>query len=188
MVDFAIAVPKNAAVGGHYAAVFVQTVPPASAGATILSRVDRVASLYYLAVGGNLDAQGQVLALDVPWLQPASPVQAAVRVRNTGNVHFQVNTTSQLSTPFGKAGPPVTVRGEILPGTTRRLDIKLPAPYPIGLYKVDVTVKYLGKTVHQSHWLFMVPKLTFIIVSLTVLALVVFGVVRVVRKLRRRNE
>lgn len=182
---YKVAVPLGAAVGGHYAAIFVQTIPPANAGAAIINRVDRVASIFYLAVGGSLDKRGDVLPLSVPWLQTLPPVEAGARLHNSGNVHFLTEGTAQLSSPFGSVGHQITFRGEVLPGTTRRFDIQLPSASPIGLYKVNVSLNYLGKTVHQSRWMLLVPMLTLIIVGATLLLLVVMIIVWLVRRRRR---
>lgn len=186
-LPYTITVPAGAAVGGHYAAVFIETIPPPNPpGSAHLNRVDRIGSLFYLAVGGGLHTDGNVLGLTVPFLQSESPVTGTVRVQNTGNVHFQVTTSAQLSSPFGKVGKPVEARGEVLPSTTRLFNVALDASSPIGLYKVSVTVSYLGKSVTQSRWMLLVPRLTFIIVSATLILVLVLGFWRLMRRSRRR--
>jgi hypothetical protein len=183
-VPYTVTAPANAAVGGHYAAVFVETVPPPNPGGTRIARIDRIGSLFYLAVEGALEQRGEVLALDLPWLQSTPPIDTALRVRNAGNVHFAVEGTLQLASPFGKVGKPVPVRGEILPGTTRRLARELASQSPIGLYKVTASVKYLDQAVERSGWVLLMPRLTFIIISSTVMLLLISGFVWLVRRRR----
>jgi len=187
-LSYTITVPPGAAVGGHYAAVFIETIPPPpTPGSARINRIDRVGSLFYLAVGGGLHSGGMVLPLTVPLLQSQSPVIGSLSVKNTGNVHFQADVQAQLSDPFGKVGKPMAERGEVLPSTTRRFDISLPSSSPIGLYNVSVTVRYLDKSVTQSHWMLLMPRLTFIIVSTTLLAALIMGFWQVMRRTRRRH-
>ena len=184
--NYTLTAPKGATVGGHYAAVFIQTIPPAHAGAAIINRVDRIGSLFYITISGALHEHGNLLPLTVPWLQSAPPIAADVRLTNTGNNHFLVQGSAQLTGLFGnKAGNAVQWRGEVLPGTTRRFALALPESAPIGVFKVSVAVTYLGHTAHQSHWLLLVPRLTFIIVSATILLLLVAAFWVLMRKLRR---
>ncbi len=184
--SYTIVVPPTAVVGGHYAAVFVETVPPPGKGGTFISRVERIGSLFYLAVAGDLKRSGSVLPLSADWLQALSPIKSTLRVRNDGNVHFLAEGTAQLSTPFGEVGTPEQFRGEVLPGTTRRFALALPAGSPIGLYKVSVKASYLNTTKDMSRWVLLVPRLTFIIVSGTLVLLIALGFVAVVRRARRR--
>jgi hypothetical protein len=53
--EVTIDVPENAEAGGHYAAVFLQTAPPASEGNTSVSSVGRIASLLLINVPGEVD-------------------------------------------------------------------------------------------------------------------------------------
>jgi hypothetical protein len=185
-VAYGLIVPKTASVGGHYAAVFAETVPPPGHGGAFISRVERVGSLFYVSITGDLKRSGSVLPLSAPWLQSLSPVGVTLRLRNSGNVHFLAEGTAQLSTPFGKAGKAEAFRGEVLPGTTRRFDLSLPAGSPIGLYNVTAKVTYLGRTEERSRWVLLVPKVTFMIVSATVLLLLVLGFWGLMRRARRR--
>ncbi|HUD11021.1 MAG TPA: hypothetical protein VMS08_01300 [Candidatus Saccharimonadia bacterium] len=184
--NYSISTPKEATVGGHYASVFVETIPPSNSQSAQIQRITRVGSLFYLTVSGALVQHGSLLPLQVPLLQSTSPITADLRLSNSGNVHFMVTASASLSTPFGKVGNPLDFRGEVLPDTTRRFSISLPVKSPIGLYKVTVNVNYLGRNVVQSHWMLLVPVITFAIVSGTILLLLVLGLWMIVRKARRR--
>ena len=184
-VPYTVTAPRTASVGGHYGAVFVETVPPPGKGGAFISRIERVGALFYLNVAGATHTQGSVRPLDVPWLQSLPPVGATLRVHNGGNVHFLAEGTAQLATPFSNTGKSVQFRGEVLPGTTRRFDLKLAAPSPIGFYKVTAKVQYLGKTETVSHWTLLMPRATFLIVSGTLLFVLVLGFWGLMRRVRK---
>jgi len=184
--NYTLTVPKAAVVGGHYAAVFVETVPPPAKGGAIISRVERLGSIFYIAVTGQLHKHGSILPLAASRLQMLPPVHADLRVKNDGNVHFLAEGNTQLSTPFGNVGKPVNFKGEVLPGTTRKFGLDLPATTPIGLYKATATVRYLDQTTTVSRWVVLMPRPTFIIVSGTVLLLLGLGFWQLLRRRRKR--
>ncbi len=176
VVQYTITAPNTATIGGHYTAIFAETVPPPNPGGTRIARVDRVGSLLYLAVGGQLHPAGQVLPLDAHWLQPLSPITAGLRIHNTGNVHFVAYGTAWLSGLFGGQTKPAPFKGEVLPGTIRRFGLKLPTAAPIGVYKLTAEANFNGQTVTQSHWVVLLPRLTFIIIGLTILLMAVLAI------------
>ena len=137
---------------------------------------------------GDLQRRGSVTGLSVPALQHVGPVQAALRLKNDGNVHFRAEGTAQLASPFGDIGRPLPFKGEVLPGTTRKFDIKLPATTPIGLYRVTATVKYLDRTEIISHWTLLMPQVTFYILSGTLLLLVSLLAFKLVSRAKRRHR
>jgi hypothetical protein len=185
VVNYTITPPKTATVGGHYLTIFAETVPPASPGGTRIARIDRIGMLMYLAVGGNLQKAGELKPLDAPWLQSVAPIRAAVRVVNTGNTHFPVEGTAQLKNIFGgSVGKPVPLKGTVLPQTTRKFSLQLSSPKPIGLYRVVAKVTYLDQTKEAAGWVLLVPKLTFLIVSGSLLLLLVGGFIWLVRRRR----
>jgi hypothetical protein len=190
-VPYSITAPVGASVGGHYAALFAETVPPAPKGGAVVARIDRVGALFYIAVGGDVHPSGSVVGLSMPWYIAVSPITAELRLKNDGNSHYSADVTTQLETPFGKAGHPYAMRGEVLPSTTRRFDLSLPAPMPVGLYKLTATATYLSKTQSVSSWVVVMPTITLVILITTVaiigLLLLWWALRRLGRQRRRRG-
>jgi hypothetical protein len=185
---YTIAVPKNAVVGGHYAAVFIQTVPPVVSGGAMVTEIQRVGTLFYMTVSGNLINTGNLLPLEVPWLQSTPPVSASLRLTNTGNVHFLAQGTAELYSPFGKVvGSQVAFKGEVLPDTTRLFDLHLPESSPIGVFRVTANVNYLGNNMQESRWMLLIPKITFLIIAATLLLILVLGFWGFMHRIRRRK-
>lgn len=186
-VAYTITVPADASLGGHYGAVFAETIPPQPKGGALVARVDRVGSLFYLAVGGDLRASGGIKDFQVPLFQAVSPVTGTLRLANTGNVHYSADVSAQLWSPFGKVGRAQELRGEVLPSTTRRFNISLPSSAPIGLYNVKVTVNSMGRLDKIDRWMLLMPKLTFAILSATLLLVLSIIVWSLWRKLKKRR-
>jgi hypothetical protein len=184
--NYLVRVPKGAAIGGHYAAIFVQTVAPPATG-TYISRIERLGVIFYMAIGGNLTQSGGLSSFQLPWLQFTSPVVNNFAIRNSGNVHFLAQAQSQLYTPFGRVGTPVQTEGEVLPDTTRRFNMALKTGSPIGLYKVKTTISYLGQTKVETGWTLLIPEMTLIIVLISV-ALIVVGLIWLAIRRRRSKR
>jgi hypothetical protein len=145
-VPYTILAPPTATPGGHYAAVFIETVPPNTPGATIIRRVQNIGSLFYISVSGNLIKQGSIIGLSAPWLQLNPPITADLRVKNTGNVHFAVEGQYYLANIFGHKTKPGSFRGEVLPGTTRAFPISIVPDSSIGIYKLTSEAVFLEQT------------------------------------------
>ncbi len=180
-VPYTLTAPLTAAIGGHYAAVFVETVPPTGVKGTYISRIQRLGSIFYITVKGQVDEQGSVTGFTASPLQFSTPLSADLRVKNNGNVHFLAEGTLQLSTAFGKSGAPVAFHGEVLPGTIRHYSLKIPSS-PIGIYHLTATVKYLGHTETHSRYILVMPFLTLLIIVSTLAILVGLLIVLIRRR------
>ncbi len=185
-LPYTIRVPASAAIGGHYVAVFAETVPKLGPG-TAIARVQKLGSLFYIGVAGAVTRDGSVASFTAAWLQPGSPLTASLRVRNAGNVHFAASGDARVTDIFGKEMSKGVFKGEVLPGTTRRFDLALAAPGPVGLYKIAVTPHYLdanGPTLSQ--WVFIMPTLTVIIILATIGLVAALYLGMLTRRLRRQ--
>ncbi|MBC7644774.1 MAG: hypothetical protein H7123_06585 [Thermoleophilia bacterium] len=118
-----VAVPANASPGGHYAAVQVVPVPPATAGVKVSARITE---LVLLSVDGAVrhDLAASIKpAGHVAW---STPVRWHVRLHNGGNVHQLVVPTLRVDPLIGRrvrvTGKPIV----IFPGETRILDLRAP--------------------------------------------------------------
>ena len=183
-VPYTVSVPVTATVGGHYAAVFVETVPPAASPGSAIVPVKRIGSIFYLTVAGELVEQGDIESFDVPFLQISSSVTGSLRIKNSGNVHFPVRATTELQPIF--VGEPAKLNsfGEVLPGTVRKFGLHIDTK-PIGLYRMVTTIQRLGETEIISKMILVVPLPTLIIVSSTALLLAVLTFFLLGRKAHR---
>jgi hypothetical protein len=167
-VPYTIHVPATATIGGHYVAVFAETVPKVGVGNAI-ARIQKLGSLFYINVSGAVTRDGSIASFKVPWLQNSAPLTATLRMKNSGNVHYAASGEVTVTDLFGKNKAKTVFKGEVLPGTTRRFDLPLNVTGAIGIYKIAVTPHYLeanGPTL--SHWVLQIPLLTLVIILGTV--------------------
>jgi len=103
-VAVVITAPADMEPGGHYAALFFETVPSENEeGVTISTRIP---SLFYITVPGVTDADivisAEIVSLILPGFIEKGPVEARIAVQNMGNVHLTIAAKAYFSDLFGK--------------------------------------------------------------------------------------
>jgi hypothetical protein len=173
-VGYAVGVPVSAEPGGRYISLFASTDTGAQVG-DIKSR-QRIASMLYITVIGDVTRSGNLVSLSSPWVVGGESEWGAT-IQNTGSTHFRSRYNIQIKNLIGSD---VITRSSgnalILPGTIRAVSDKLPMPKIPGLYKV-VYVIGLGDTpaVTETRFLLYIPPIAmfafFMFIALIVFAL-----------------
>lgn len=156
-IAYTVTVPKKAKSGGHYAVLFAETQPKQSEG-TQVARKKRVGSLLYVTVNGDLINSGSLEGWDAKLWQKNKPISTSFRVKNDGNVHFQVNSQVTFSNIFNKPRFQLNQEQFVLPGTTRRISANMEKAPFIGIYRVKGSVTFLDKREElASKWVVLLP-------------------------------
>jgi hypothetical protein len=137
-VTYDIAVPLGAEPGGQYISIFASTDSEQQQGA-ITSR-QRIASLIYITVDGDVTRNGVFLSLSHPWLAGDSTDWSA-SIQNQGTTHFRSRYAVEVRSLIGNS---LVAKSDgealILPGTIRRISDGLPLPAFPGVYRVTYSV------------------------------------------------
>lgn len=103
-VEVIIAAPADIEPGGHYAALFFETVPSVNEEGVSIST--RIPSLFYITVPGvteaDIIANAEIVSLILPGVVEKGPVDVGVVVRSSGNVHLTIAAKAYFSDLFGK--------------------------------------------------------------------------------------
>lgn len=154
--SFRLGVPLTAEPGGRYLSLFVSTDTKTDDGG-VRSR-QRVASLIYLNVLGDVSRSGHLISLSSPWVVAKASTWSAA-IRNSGTTHFRSRHHVSVKNIFTH-DEIVSATGDdlILPGTVRAVVGELPTPPLPGVYQVVHTVG-LGDTpaVTETRLLFYLP-------------------------------
>lgn len=141
-IPYTITVPKNTGAGGYYATIFAETADKGSAGVITKKRVGMIV---YLRVSGSAKEAGSIDSWNVGWIQDA-PLQADVKIANSGSVHFKANVHVTVSDLFGSQKFSYERDPEILPQKLRDIPVSWENGASYGLFKVGGEVTYLNKT------------------------------------------
>jgi hypothetical protein len=206
-VPFTITVPSYAGPGGHYAAIFLSTVPPkATAGGSSVSIASKIGSLILVKIAGEIKESAELTEFSTGAKSYSSlPVDFSIRVNNTGNVHLKPMGTITVKNMFGSIAGKVAVNnngGNVLPGQTRKYDaqwVKNPNAtgsktfwgkyrdqrenYAFGKYTADLVLAYgtAGLTLAGSTSFWVIPW-NIILVNLLIVIIVVVILYFVIKK------
>lgn len=180
-VTFNIGVPLTAELGGRYISLFASTATD-SVDNNVNSR-QRIASLLYITVLGNVTRAGHLVSLSSPWAISGES-KWSMAIQNTGTTHFRSRYTVNIHNVLGH-DTSTSASGDalILPGTVRSIADTLPLPPFPGLYKYIYTIG-LGDTpaVIETRLVLYVPPGFMIVGSLAIIVLISLFVRKRARK------
>lgn len=143
---FSIAVPENAEPGGHFAAIFWGTTPPAQTENSEVSVGAKVGILVLLKVSGEVKEGGGLVEFGVDESLPfheSLPVTLFYRFRNTGGDRIKPEGTIAIKNMFGMTVKTFSANpseGNVLPLAVRRYEVPWGEPLkddaPSGFFSV----------------------------------------------------
>lgn len=180
-IPIAVAVPANAAPGGHYAAILVGTKPPTEAND--LSQVQTaqfVTSLFFVRIAGDVIEDGDIREFTAEKAIVKKPEASLfMRFENTGNVHVQPQGDIKIYNMWGKERGYIPINqqthfGNVLPNSIRKFSFTWTGDtgtYDMGRYKAIATLGYGedGKKFVTSTTYFWVIPYTTILVTVVIL-------------------
>lgn len=128
-IPFSVRVPKDADAGGHFAAIFMSTVPP-STKAGELAVGAKIGMLILLRVSGDIKEGGGVLSLslkDGGYFVTSLPVDFVYRFSNSGNDRVNPTGTLSVRNIIGYKTEELNANqslGNVLPKSVRRFEVK----------------------------------------------------------------
>ncbi len=124
-VPVTINTPSDADPGGHYAAVFFTTSPPADGQVRIASKIG---TLLLAQVSGDIQESGSITEFNTVSNKKGFtrlPVKYYTIFRNTGNIHLRPTGAITITNMFGKEQVKLTfnsANGATLPNSSRRYE------------------------------------------------------------------
>lgn len=193
-IHYKITVPENAPGGGQYAAITVGSDERDSGGnsGVNIKNIYEMASIIYAKVSGDIVRGGEIQKNEMPGFVTALPIRMGAMLTNDGNIHETAEIKlvvknflngSQLYPEDGSEG---VVEEVIMPETSRYVERSVDNISPLGLYEVTQSVSYLGQNSSMTQLVVACP-IWFMVMILVVIGVIVYGIVRVVKK-HRHNK
>lgn len=178
-VRYTLTVPADAAPGGHYGVLFVETQPkPPTTGGNAVVRKKRVGAIIYATVQGTYRTGGKQDSLDLPFLQLSPPLTATLKTSNDGNTDFLDSVSFRVSDIFGSLKYEEKKDYPILPQTARKMELQWKDAASFGIYKVDISSKFLDQSHNSSGFVLIVPAWALGIIAALIVGGVAYLVVR----------
>ena len=128
-VQYTISVPQDADAGGHFAAIFLSTVPPATQDGQV-SVGAKVGMLVLLKVTGNVKEQGGLLTFvlkESKKVLTSLPVDFVYRFKNDGNDRVKPEGEIVIKNMLGAEVAHLDANkalGNVLPASVRRFEVR----------------------------------------------------------------
>lgn len=128
-IPFYVNVPKDAGVGGHFAAIFWGTNPPKTAGSGQVAVGGKIGLLVFLKVRGDIVEKGEIIefkSLSDKKLYTSLPVDFFYRFENSGNDRTKPAGETVIRNTFGgttETIPANEKQGSVLPESVRKFYI-----------------------------------------------------------------
>lgn len=181
-ITFSIGVPVTSEPGGRYLAMFASYDTASSSSDATISR-QRVGSLLYITVSGDVTRNGSLVSLNSPSYIGGGQPQWSMFVQNSGSTHFRSRYSVSVENLIGGSSvATMTGNSLILPGTVKQIIDNIPLPKLPGIYKVNYTVG-LGDTpaVVETRYIIYIPTVV-LVVGLTAVILIISLLTQKVRK------
>jgi hypothetical protein len=196
-VPYSVVIPKDADSGGHFAAIFLSTVPPSTKDSQV-SVGAKVGMLVLLKVTGNVTEKGGLLTFilkEEKKVLTSLPINFVYRFKNDGNDRVKPEGQITIKNMFGVMTASIDANqamGNILPKSIRRYEVHygekegpaVSAPFfeqvkfqmdnfAFGLYFADLDLKFGNQgTAHSSLTYFMFPwQLLTVVLVIALLAI-----------------
>jgi hypothetical protein len=185
-VAFIVSVPLQSEPGGRYLSMFVSNNTTTSGNG--LNYRQRIASLLYITVTGDVSREGHLLSLTSPWFITSDSIWS-VALQNTGTTHYKSRYNVQIVNLLGGREVVSSELGEslILPGSVRSISSKMPLPNLPGVYKAVYTIG-LGDNPAQIETRYILYTPTLFIVTLTIILAAAFIWLRFRKKIFKKNQ
>lgn len=150
-IPFFVDIPKDAAPGGHFAAILISTEPPPEDGQMAVRTSQVVTSLFFVRVDGDVTEAGSIREFTVTDnIVPTPETNFKLRFENKGNVHLQPRGDILITNMWGKERGTIPINnqtnfGNVLPDSIREFNFSWkgePSLADIGRYKAIVTLAF----------------------------------------------
>lgn len=207
-VPVIIKVPEDAEPGGHYAVIFWSSAPPDEKGG--VSIVTRVGALVLLEVSGDMVDSAEIVEFKAPTkFFTHLPVTFTYNLKNDGNTYVLPDGKVVIKNIFGKTAATLEANptaSHVLPDKTRTIvtanwepeggmpkiegegffpDIKRELKgFAFGYYRANLALEYGKQEIKtlQANFGFWVLPWRVLMLSILVLALLFFGIVKGIQK------
>lgn len=185
VINYHIEVPNDAPGGGQYAAI-VATIGNNAAdeedGANIKT-VSRAALVLYGRVNGETNDCGEILSNNIPMFLFDPPITVSSTVHNCGNVDNEAKFSLKIWPLFSNEEVYTSENDEkmdkddlVLPDTKRYHAMTWEKTPSFGIFNVEQTIEYAGKTDTNKKLVIIFP-LWLIIVFIALIGAIIFWLV-----------
>ncbi len=172
VVNVLIEVPKDALPGGHYAMIFHRPVNSASEDGSGSGISQRVGTLLYVMVKGNVIEEAAISSFNWPKFLENGPVDFSLNIDNQSDIHINTKPVLKVYNIFGKEVVNIETEAKnIFPKSERAFSGTWNKVWGLGYYKAIVEATYgnQGKVMTAQAGMFLIPVKMILLVLIIIL-------------------
>lgn len=176
-VRFYIHVPENAAAGGQYASIVINSKAEEDPSTNIdIQEVFESAHLIYADVSGDTKRGGDINDLDVPGFLFSGNITGSSRIKNTGNVHSKATHTLQVFPLF--SGEELYTNEEapkqnwVMPNNAKYTSISWDETPSVGIFHVIYNVEFEGIESKVDKFVIICPLWLLLLIFLAIFLII----------------
>lgn len=187
-VKYRITVPKDIPSGGQYATVLAEVINNESSSASGIKAVSRAGLIIYGNSEGDTKRSADITELGFKSFITGGPLDAKVRVQNTGNTDIEANCSFIVKSLFGKTVFEDKTTYNVLPDTARRISSSWEKTPAIGIFQASYKVIAAGTPQEMTKIVMIIPIFVMIIALLVLTALIIWIIILVRKRQQRKSK
>ena len=186
-ITYQIKVPDNIPSGGQYATIFAEPDVDASEGdLSGIKTVSRVGLVIYGRTEGDTDDSAEITDFSLTNFLTEGNIATGARIKNNGNTDFTAEASLTVKKFFGSVAYEKTRSYDVLPDTSRRINMEWEDTPVFGIFHVTSTVKALDQEHTETKLVLIVP-LFMIIIAIILLTIMVIWLIILIKKRRSQK-
>ncbi len=193
VIDLVIAIPDNAAPGGHYAMVTYEPIPEAGLEAGSGSEIrPKVGSLIYLNVVGDVVEAANLKSFAVEnKFAHYGPIKLSAEIENLGDVHFAPKGAVMVKNMLGDTVAELTLPDfNVFPFASRVYDFEVAGKWRLGRYAAEINATAGDSLVpiHGLIYFWIVPVREVTAAAIILIVLITLIILNRRKKHHRQDE
>lgn len=185
-ITYRISVPDDVPAGGQYATIFAESDNDTNAKSSGIKTVSRVGLVIYGRTDGETNDSAEITDFTLTSFLTEGNVETSALVKNNGNTDFTAEHKLVVKKFFGTVAYEKSRVYDVLPDTSRKIEMDWEDTPAFGIFHVTSTVTALDQTKEESKLVLIIP-LFVIIVALVLLTIMVVWLIILIKKRRSQK-
>ena len=191
ILNYYMQIPRDAAPGGHYAAVIFNPANATGVEGTGASVETQLGTLFYISINGQINEFSKITRFFANTFQEYGPVKIQTQIKNLGDLHIKPTGAIKVADSLGRTIQTEKLSGyNIFPSTARDYENTFGQKIMIGRYKASAEANYgrnnkLPLIATLYFWVF--PWKIALVGILAIIA-IILGVITIKKKAQKELE
>lgn len=188
VITYKINVPDDIPSGGQYASIFAEPGDGPIDRSTGIQSVTRIGALVFGTTEGTTAEKAEISDFTLTGFLMQGKISTSALIKNSGNTDFSASYTLSVKKLFSGSTVYETPAGayDILPDTTRRINLEWEETPAFGVFRVSSKVTALDQELEQSKIVLIIP-LFAIIVMFILLTILIIWLILLFKKRRAQK-